>query len=297
MRLAVVVALAVAAPALAAKNTCPPDAVRVGPACVDRFEASVWRIPAADAKLKKKIQQGKVTLEDLLAASATQASAMPPGTCADVTYGDGFPTTGNWTEPLYAASVAGVPPSTCITWFQAEQACRLSGKRLVTNQEWQAAAQGTPDPGDADDQSTTCATLSEPTTGAPTGARPACISAWGAHDMVGNAWEWTADWLPTATACAAWPDGIGIDLDFVCIGQGDGGVIPTTAPSVQRIRGRSLARRTRFRRVEETSIVPGVPGGLIRGGNFGIGARGGVFAVYAIPVYTRSRSTGFRCAR
>jgi hypothetical protein len=50
--------------------------------------------------------------------------------------------------------------------------------------------------------------------------------------------------------------------------------------------------------VEETSVVPGVPAGIIRGGNVGIGARGGVFAMYAgIPVYTRSRSTGFRCAR
>jgi hypothetical protein len=286
-----------AAPVLAGKSTCPPDSVRVGPVCVDRFEASVWRLPSADAKLLKKIQQGKVTLEDLQAASATQVSAMPPGTCADVTYGDGFPTTGNWTEPLYAASVPGVRPSTCITWFQAEQACRLSGKRLVTNQEWQAAAQGTPDPGDADDQTTSCATLAA-TAGVLTGSRPACVSVWGAHDMVGNAWEWTADWLPVATSCVAWPDGLGIDGDFLCIGQGDGGVTPTASPTVRRVRGRPLGRRAGLRRVEETSVVPGVPGGIIRGGNFGIGARGGVFAIYAgIPVYTRSRSTGFRCAK
>jgi hypothetical protein len=29
-------------------------------------------------------------------------------------------------------SIPGVLPTTCTTWFQAEQACRLSGKRLLT---------------------------------------------------------------------------------------------------------------------------------------------------------------------
>lgn len=300
MRLAVLALLGLAVPVLAGKASCPPDAVRVGPACVDKWEASIWRIPATDPKIAKKIQQGKVMLGELTAAGASQLSAMPAGTCLDVTYGQGFPNSGNWTEPLYAVSVPGVRPSTCVTWFQAEQACRLSGKRLITNQEWQAAAQGTPDPGEADDQSTTCVTLN-PELGVPTGSRPACVSAWGAYDMVGNAWEWTADWLPVATSCTPWPDGLGIDGDFLCIGQTSGGVTPTTT-GIRRIRGRNARlrdyRRVGFRRVEETSVVPGVPGGIIRGGNFGIGARGGVFAIYAgIPVYTRSRSTGFRCAR
>jgi hypothetical protein len=38
---------------------------------------------------------------------------------------------------VYALSIPGVQPSTCITWFQANQACLLSGKRLLTNREWQ----------------------------------------------------------------------------------------------------------------------------------------------------------------
>jgi hypothetical protein len=301
MRLVAIALLWFAVPALAGKSTCAPDAVRVGPVCVDRYEESVWRIPTTDPKLLKKIQQGKMTLAELTAAGATQLSAMPATSCLDVSYGDGFPNSGNWTEPLYAVSVAGVRPSTCITWFQAEQACRLAGKRLITNQEWQAAAQGTPDPGEADDQSTTCATLN-PSLGVPTGSRAACVSVWGANDMVGNAWEWTADWMPVATSCTPWPAGLGIDGDFLCIGQQSGGVTPTGA-GVRRVRGRRVddragVRRTGFRRVEETSVVPGVPAGIIRGGNFGIGARGGVFAIHGgVPVYTRSRSTGFRCAR
>jgi len=48
-----------------------------------------------------------------------------------------------------------VLPSGCITWFQANQACLLSGKRLLTNREWQGAAASTPDPG-TDNGTTDC---------------------------------------------------------------------------------------------------------------------------------------------
>ena len=70
------------------------------------------------------------------------SSSCPPG------YPANFPSTGNWTPVLgsnppspgvYAVSIPGVHPSACTTWFQANQACRLSGKRLVRNDEWQAA--------------------------------------------------------------------------------------------------------------------------------------------------------------
>jgi len=199
-----------------ATRQCGTDAVPVGPVCVDKFEASVWKIPATDTALIQKVRSGTATLADLTGGGAVQV-----GCTFEPFNGASFPasfdSTGNWTEPLYSASLPGVFPTSCVTWFQAEQACRLSSKRLLTNQEWQAAAAGTADPGTADDGGTTCVTNAE--LPARTGSRPNCVSRWGAFDMVGNLWEWVGDWSEMASGCDTWPERFG--EDGVCFG-GDG---------------------------------------------------------------------------
>src|SRR5262245_29085026 len=186
---AAVICLAIALPAQASPVRCPPDSVKVGSTCVDTYEASLWQIDPANATLVRRVQTGRATLADLTAGGAILVS---PFACTIPDFPPNFPRNGNWTPVpgsnppspgVYAVSIPGVQPSRCITWFQANQACLLSGKRLLTNREWQGAAAGTPDAA-ADDGATTCATSGIGP--ADAGSRASCKSAWGAFDMIGN---------------------------------------------------------------------------------------------------------------
>ena len=178
------------APALAGTLKCPPDSVKVGNACIDLYEASVWQIALSNTALVQKVQAGTATLADLTGGGATQLS--PSSSCRPV-YPANFPNDGNWTPVLgssppspgvYAVSISGVHPSACVTWFQANQACLLSGKRLLTNHEWQGAAAGTPDPGT--DNGTSDCNISAAGDAVNTGSRSNCKSSWGVFDMVGK---------------------------------------------------------------------------------------------------------------
>jgi formylglycine-generating enzyme required for sulfatase activity len=221
---------------------CPPDAVLVGQTCVDRYEASVWQIPSSSTGLIAKVKKGKATIAALTAGGAMEISASAG--CPSASFPSTFPASGQWTQPLYAVSIPGVQPTACITWFQADQACALSGKRLLTNAEWQRAAAGTPDPGT--DNGTTNCRINSGLTAVNTGSRLNCKSSWGAFDMVGNVQEWVADWVPQSTACPGW--GGGFSDDDMCFAGA------------------------------ETTLAIG-PGALIRGGSFASGANAGVFAV------------------
>ena len=169
----------------AALGTCPPDAVKAGPTCIDTYEASVWEVPPGNTDLIDKIRLGTATLAEL------QAGASQRGVASD-DYGAACPDTGNGCTNLYAVSVAGVLPSGYLTWFQALAAARNAGKRLPTNQEWQAAALGTPD-------GAPCIVLAGGP--GPTGTA-GCVSDVGAFDTVGNVTEWVAEWVPRSTAPA-----------------------------------------------------------------------------------------------
>lgn len=225
--------------------TCPTSMVRSGTVCIDKFEASVWE--TTNAGLIAKIKAGTATLAEL------QANATQRGASAD-DYGAGCPDTGNGCKDFYAVSIAGVTPSRYITWFQSAAAARNSGKRLPTNQEWQVAAFGTPD-------GAPCIVSAG---GAGVTGTAGCVSDVGAFDMVGNLWEWVADWVPFSTACPGWG---GFSDDYMCLSGAS-----TTATG---------------------------PGALLRGGGWFNGTTAGVFAVNGSS-YGPSDSLiliGFRCVR
>jgi formylglycine-generating enzyme required for sulfatase activity len=191
----------------AAAGGCGPDAVIAGTACLDTYEASVWRVPnptTTNAPLVKKIQLGRATQADLVAAGATQLGLDVDDFAPCAANGQ------NCTNDIFAVSLRSVFPAAHITWFQAQEACANAGKRLPTNAEWQVGANGTPDPG-PDNGTTDC--NSDTDSASPTGARSGCVSARGAFDMVGNLDEWVADWVPLSTNCPGWG---GLSDDFMC---------------------------------------------------------------------------------
>lgn len=208
---------------------CAADAVLAGTVCLDRYEASVWRVPnptTTNAFLVKRIQLGSATRADLTAGEATQL-----GTTVD--YAPCEKNGQNCANDIYAVSLPEEIPSARITWFRAQEACANAGKRLPTSAEWQVGANGTPDPG-PDNGTTDCNSA----TGSVslTGARSSCVSARGAFDMVGNLAEWVADWVPLSTACPGWG---GFSDDAMCVAGAN--EIGTGPGALQRGGGFSLA--------------------------------------------------------
>lgn len=91
--------------------------VKVGSIWVDIYEMSVWNAAAFGAGTQ-------------LGASSDNYA------CID---------TGNDCAAQYAQSRYGVTPSRYMSWFQASRFCANSGKRLITDPEWQLQALGTPE--------------------------------------------------------------------------------------------------------------------------------------------------------
>jgi hypothetical protein len=224
----------------AGADPCPTldpsdEMIYVGGVCIDKYEASIWDAPVGGNQI---------------IGTAPEDYCNPNGQDCDA---------------IYARSVVGVEPAAYITWLQAQQALANSGKRLPTNAEWQMVVAGTQDPGDSPG-SEDCNTNSPGVD--QTGQRENCFSRWGAHDMVGNLFEWVADWDEDATSgCLSmtWPAGYG--GDGACIGHGDG-------------------------------VTSGLPGAILRGGSWEAGDLAGPFTLFATVQPTLwANDIGFRGAR
>ena len=151
-------------------GTVYDEVVRVGVGAsafwIDRYEASVWQ--------------------------NADGTGSRYGAASTADYPPSFPPNGQATILVYALSRTGVAPSGNITWFQAEVACRATGKRLPTSPEWMAAGRGTVDPGAWPGSGGQCLTMAS--SQRITGMGTLCQSVWGAQDQIGNMHEMVSDW-------------------------------------------------------------------------------------------------------
>jgi formylglycine-generating enzyme required for sulfatase activity len=216
---------------------------------IDRYEASVW------------------TADDGPTSGTQKFGAGDDSTI-------NFPKNGQVLVPLYALSVANVTPSRFITWFQANEACAASGKRLPLGDEWLRAARGTTDP-PADNDGTMAGNTKCNTKGMGPGLRAtgkgigvtsttSCVSDWGAQDMIGNLWELTAEWYAgpgSSVGTSNWSD---------AAYQGDG--------------------------TWNMNMVGSLPAAALRGGDWVDGPLVGAFALFLGSAPSGwDHTVGFRC--
>ena len=112
------------------------------------------------------------------------------------------------------------------------------------------------------------------------GARTACVSNWAVNDMVGNLWEWTADWVQGNGTSNAWIPSAGVNSATY---GSDSQVGANPAAGAFAIAGQGNGAN--------------MPAALIRGGDYTIGTQSGVFALNAVwaPSF-KADNVGFRCA-
>jgi hypothetical protein len=242
--------------------TVRDEIVRVGVGAtafwVDRYEASAFRVG------------------DGMQLSAVTSTGSNTGTTVEA---GGIEVNGyasSATLPAMALSREGFP-TTNVSWFQANELCNAAGKRLINQREWFAAVRGTPP-----DTSVCITNQSGPRAAARANA---CRSLAGVHDMIGNVWEWTAEWFA----------GVGGATTTVNL--------PTSTspwPATTGNAGFNDDRTWNINGVASNGSVfaIGLPAAALRGGSFEVGSQGGAFALaLADGPSARLRYVGFRCVR
>ncbi len=200
--------------------------------------------------------------------------ASPAPSCDYLNPSSGVETTANRGDSdCLSVSQRGVTPWRFVTREEAQLFCTRAGKRLPTATEWYQAAIGTP--------SSACNLANNVLF--PTGKQLSCLSATHIFDAVGNVWEWTSDDVI---------DGVSGERKLPHSGyvtQVDVGGVATESVAV----GTATSFDNDYIWTNPTGSY-----GLIRGGFYGSGEDGGVYAVHATTKSDfSSAALGFRCVK
>ncbi len=182
-------------------NEKPAHNVTLGAFCIDLYEVTAKKYKACSDVGKCKRARPEVDWPGI--SDQDKAVYAPVCTIAD---------------PMKAKH-----PINCVTWEMASTFCRANGRRLPTEAEWEYATRGpdgrvypwgdeTPGPEHLNACGTECVAWAKAhdlkaefpgalypaddgfATTAPVGQFEAGRSRFGPYDVVGNVWEWVADW-------------------------------------------------------------------------------------------------------
>jgi formylglycine-generating enzyme required for sulfatase activity len=174
-------------------------------------------------------------------------------------------------QNCYADSVSDTQPWNFLSLSQADQLCLLAGKRLPTADEWYSLAVGT--------KTENC--LINGNTIGNTGLSD-CVAKSGAHDMIGNVWEWVDEEVIGNTF-----NGRPLPEEGYVTSVDAQGVAVTSAKQADDMYGKDYI----------WTKTEGVFG-MIRGGFYGSNDDAGLYTMNAsVPTGFATQGVGFRCVK